>query len=52
VEVLQTLGDHRCQPNLLYPAKFSTTIDGEAKIIHGKPNPNNISPLTQTYRGY
>ena len=34
--MLQTLRVHRCQPRILYPAKFSITIDGENKIFHGK----------------
>jgi hypothetical protein len=31
-----TLSEHKCQPRLLYPAKFSTTIDGETKVFHDK----------------
>jgi hypothetical protein len=34
--VIQTLREHKCQPKLLYPAKFSTTIDGEKKVFHNK----------------
>jgi hypothetical protein len=30
---LQTLRKHKCQPRLLYPAKFSITIDGETKVF-------------------
>ena len=36
IDVLQTLRDHGCKPRLLYPAKFSFTIDGENKIFHDK----------------
>jgi hypothetical protein len=32
----QTLREHKCQPRLLYPAKLSVTIDGEAKVFHDK----------------
>jgi hypothetical protein len=32
-DVMQTLRDHRCHPRLLYPAKFSITIDGETNIL-------------------
>jgi hypothetical protein len=35
-DVLQTRRDHGCHPVLLYPAKFSVTIDGENKIFHDK----------------
>ena len=35
-EVIQTLREHKCQPRLLYPAKLSITIDGEAKIFYDK----------------
>jgi hypothetical protein len=35
-DVIQTLREHKCQPRLLYPAKFSITIDGETKVFHNK----------------
>jgi hypothetical protein len=35
-DVIQILREHKCQPRLLYPAKFSITIDGENKIYHEK----------------
>jgi hypothetical protein len=35
-DVIQTLRKQKCQPRLLYPAKFSVTIDGETKVFHGK----------------
>ena len=35
-DVIQTLREHKRQPNLLYPAKLSMTIDGENKIFHDK----------------
>jgi hypothetical protein len=35
-DVIQTLREHKCQPRLLYPAKLSTTIDGETKVFHDK----------------
>jgi hypothetical protein len=34
--VIQNLGEHKCQPRLPYPAKFSITIDGETKVFHDK----------------
>ena len=34
--VMQTLRKHTCQPRLLYPAKFSITIDGGTKIFRDK----------------
>jgi len=34
--VIQTLREHKCQPRLLYPAKLSINIDGEAKIFYDK----------------
>jgi len=33
---IQTLREHKCQPRLLYPAKFSINMDGETKIFHDK----------------
>jgi hypothetical protein len=36
-DVIQTLGEHKCQPRLLYPAKLTISIDGEAKVFHDKP---------------
>jgi hypothetical protein len=35
-DVIQTLREHKCQPRLLYPAKFSITINGETKVFHDK----------------
>jgi hypothetical protein len=35
-DVIQTLGEHKFQPRLLYPAKLSITIDGETKVFHDK----------------
>jgi hypothetical protein len=36
-DVIQTLKEHKCQPRLLYPAKFSITIDGgKKKAFHDK----------------
>jgi hypothetical protein len=32
-DVMQTLREHKYQPRLLYPAKFSITIDGETKVF-------------------
>jgi hypothetical protein len=30
-DIIQTLREHKCQPRLIYPAKFSITIDGEPR---------------------
>jgi hypothetical protein len=35
-DVIQTLREHKCQPRLLYPAKFSITIDGVTKVFQEK----------------
>jgi hypothetical protein len=35
-DAIQTLGEHKCQPRLLYLAKLSITIDAEIKIFHDK----------------
>ena len=35
-DVIQTLREHKFQPRLVYPAKFSITIDRENKIFHDK----------------
>jgi hypothetical protein len=35
-DVIQTQGEHKCQPRLLYPAKLLITIDGETKVFHNK----------------
>jgi hypothetical protein len=35
-DIIQTLREHKCQPRLLYPAKFSITIDVETKVFHNK----------------
>jgi hypothetical protein len=35
-DVIHTLGEHKCHPRLLYPAKLSITIDGKKKIFHYK----------------
>ena len=35
-DVIQSLREHKCQPRLQYPAKFSITILGETKIFHDK----------------
>jgi hypothetical protein len=33
---MQTLGEHKCQPRLPYPAKLSISVDGETKVFHDK----------------
>jgi hypothetical protein len=33
---MYTLREHKCQPRLLYPAKFSISIGGETKVFHDK----------------
>jgi hypothetical protein len=35
-DVIQILREHKCQPRLQYPAKLSSTIDGETKVFHDK----------------
>jgi hypothetical protein len=35
-DVIQTLREHKCHPSLLYPAKFSITVDGEIKVFHDR----------------
>jgi hypothetical protein len=35
-DVIQILKEHKCQHRLLYPTKFSITINGETKIFHDK----------------
>jgi sulfatase maturation enzyme AslB (radical SAM superfamily) len=35
-DIIQTLREQKCQPRLLYQAKFSITIDGETKVFHDK----------------
>jgi hypothetical protein len=35
-DVIQTLREHKCQPRILYPAKLSITLDGEAKVFHDR----------------
>ena len=35
-DVIQTLREHKLQPRLLYPSKFSITIDEETKVFHDK----------------
>ena len=41
-DVIQTLRKQKCENRQLSPAKLSFTIDGETKIVHSKPNLNNI----------
>ena len=33
---IQNLREHNCQPRLLYPAKFTITIDEETKVCQHK----------------
>jgi hypothetical protein len=35
-EVMQTQREHKCQPRLVYTAKFSINLDGETKISQDK----------------
>jgi hypothetical protein len=35
-DIIQTLREHKCQPRLLCPVKFSINIDRETKIFHDK----------------
>lgn len=44
------LRDHRCQPKLLYPAKFSITIDEERKIFQNKTKFKQYLSQNQLYR--
>jgi hypothetical protein len=50
-DVIQTLREHKCQPRLLYPAKLSIIIDGEATVLHAKPNLHNTFPQIQPFKG-
>jgi hypothetical protein len=36
-DVIWTLREHKCQPRILIPEKFSITIDVEIKVFHDKP---------------
>ena len=51
-DILQILRDHGCQTRLLYPAKFSITVDRENKIFHDRPDLNNTYPQIEPYRKY
>jgi hypothetical protein len=44
-DVMQTLREHKCQPRLLYPTKFSITIDGENKVFHDKTKFTQYLPM-------
>jgi hypothetical protein len=44
IDVIQTLREHKCQPRLLYPAKFSTVVDEETKVFHDKTKSHIIFP--------
>ena len=35
-DIIQTLGEHKGQHKLLYPAKLSITIDVETKVLSDK----------------
>jgi hypothetical protein len=35
-DVIQTLGEQKCQARLLYYTTFSITIEGETKVFHDK----------------
>jgi hypothetical protein len=35
-DVMQNLRERKCQPRLLYQAKFSITIDEETKVFYEK----------------
>ena len=35
-DIIQTLGEHKCQLRLQHPGKVSITIDGETKVFHDK----------------
>jgi hypothetical protein len=35
-DIIQTLREHKYHPRLLFPAKFSITINLETKIFHDK----------------
>jgi hypothetical protein len=37
-DVMQILGEHKCQPRLLYQANLSIFINGKTKIFHDKNN--------------
>jgi hypothetical protein len=45
-DVIQILGEHKCQPRVLYPAKLSITIDGEKQIFNDK---NKFTQYISTY---
>jgi hypothetical protein len=49
-EIMQTLSKHKCQPRILYPAKFSINIDIEAIIVQENPNSKSVCLPIQPYR--
>jgi len=50
-DVIQTQGEHKWQPRLLYPAKLSININGDIKIFHDKTKFTNIFLKIQPYKG-
>jgi hypothetical protein len=47
-DVIQTLREHKCQHSLLYPEKFSITIDGETKVFHNKNKCITLRKIVQS----
>jgi hypothetical protein len=50
-DVIQTIKELNCMPRLLYPAKFSITIDADTKIFMRKENLNILLPTTLPHKG-
>jgi hypothetical protein len=49
-DVIQTLREHKCQPRLLYPEKFSITIDGETQVFHDKTKFTQYLPTNPVFQ--
>jgi len=50
-DVIQNLGEQKCQPKVPYPAKLSIDMDRQTKIFHYKKNLHSNFPQIQPYKG-
>jgi hypothetical protein len=46
--VIQTLKEHKCQPRLLCPSKFSITTHGETKVFYNQTKFTHYLKTNQT----
>jgi hypothetical protein len=51
-DIIQTLREHKCQPRILYPTKFSINIVVKTKVFNNKAKFTQYLSTNQHFKGY